>query len=407
MKRQDWSRRLRIAGISGVIGLAVIALAVIALQPRAVTVEVAAVRRGPLEVAISAEGRTRIHDRFVIAAPVTGKLARIELHRGDMVGAGSTVSLIESLPLEPLDPRQRGGGEARLLAAEAARREAEALVEKERAAGGQALRDRQRAERLVESGDLPRQEFERLASVEAVGRQQLVAALSRAQMAVAEVDAARAALRSLPARGVNGGAAASRTETIPVRSPVTGRVLKLYEESERVVTAGTPLIEVSNPATLELVIEVLSTDAVTIRPGTRMSIDRWGGDHPLSATVRLIEPAAFTRVSALGVEEQRVNIIADLHERPETLGDGYRIEARIIVWENPEVLLVPVSALFRQDEDWAVYVAAGSRAILRKVRIEHRGDKDAELLEGLAAGDRVIIHPAVELSNGTRIATKP
>lgn len=401
MKRLGWRVLLW-----PVVILAAIATALVGLRPRAVTVEIAEIRRGPLEVAISAEGRTRIHDRFIIAAPVTGKLARIELHRGDMVSVGSTISRIESLPLVPLDPRQRSGAEARLAAAEAANREAAALVEKERSSNEQLKRDRQRAERLVESGDLARQEFERLTSAEAAGRQQLVAAISHAQMAVAEVRAAQAALLSLPSPTAAGIASGTRIEQIPVRSPVTGRVLRLFEESERVVSAGTPLIEISNPGTLELVIEVLSTDAVAIRPGARVSIDRWGGDHALRATVRMIEPAAFTRISALGVEEQRVNVIADLAERPETLGDGYRIEAGIVVWESPDVLKAPVSALFRQDDGWAVYVISGSRALLRKVRIDHRGEKEAELLEGLTEGDKVIIHPAVDLTNGQRIRLK-
>lgn len=380
----------------------VIAAVSLALRPRPMLVEVATIGSGRLETTIPAEGRTRIHDRFVVAAPVTGRLKRIDLHRGDEVARAGIIALIEPAPLDPLDPRQRGVAEARLAAAEAASREAEALIARERTALGQTRRERQRAAELVESGDLPRQEFERLGSAVAAGDQQLLAAEARARVAAAEVEAARAALRSLGSTD----SIDRRTETIAVRSPVGGRVLRLYEESERVVTAGTPLIEISNPSTLELVIEVLSSDAVRIRPGAEVIIERWGGDHPLRGTVRLIEPSAFTKVSALGIEEQRVNIVADLLERPEGLGDGYRVESRIVVYRADQSLKVPLSALFRQEEKWAVYIIDGGVAALRPVTIGQRSETEAELVSGVERGARVILHPPGDLRPGIRVAVK-
>lgn len=397
-------------GIGGLL-----AVAILGLRPEPLVVETALVSRGMMQTTVSAGGRTRIQDRFVIAAPVAGKLARLRLRRGDQVAAGALITWIESRPLEPLDPRQRGMAEARLAAAGAARREAEAVVEQARISLSQRERDRQRGERLVESGDLARQEFEQLCSAETAERQQLAAALSRARMAAAESEAARAALLSLSADGLpadldNGEG--GRLERIAVRSPISGRVLRLHEESERVVAAGTPLIEISNPATLELVIEVLSTAAVGLRPGARVIVDRWGGPNPLEATVRLIEPSAFTKVSALGIEEQRVNVIADLAERPEGLGDGFQIEARLVVSETPETLKVPLSAIFREEggaraeDGWATLIVEGARARRRRIRIGRSNEREAEVLEGLSEGMKVIIYPPTELVDGGRISEK-
>lgn len=384
---------------------ALITLVLLGLRPEPVVVETALVSRGVMRTTVSAGGRTRIHDRFVIAAPVSGKLARLQLRRGDEVAAGALITRIESRPLEPLDPRQRGMAEARLTAAEAAQREVDALVEKARIALNQSERDRQRGERLVESGDLARQEFERLCSAETAERQQLAATLARARMAAAETEAARAALLSLPGNGREQDR--EPVAQVEVRSPISGRVLRLHEESERVVAAGTPLLEISNPATLELVIEVLSTDAVGLRPGARVIVDRWGGSTTLLATVRLIEPSAFTKVSALGIEEQRVNVIADLTERPEGLGDGFQIEARLVVSETPDTLRVPLSAVFREEDGWAVLIVDGARARHRRVILGRSNEREAEVIEGLKEGMKVIIYPPSELTDGGQIEEKP
>ncbi len=379
--------------------VAVVVLGALALRPKPLPVEVATIGVGPLQVTVPAEGKTRVHDRFIIAAPVSGKLERIMLHRGDQLVAGAVITRIEALPLDPLDPRQKATAEARLSAAQAAKQEADALTEKERAEYTQAQRNRERAERLVETGDIPKQEFEQLCSLETAAGQQLAAALSRAKAAAAEVEVARASLLSLETSRHE----QAKTEIVPVRAPVSGRILKLYEESERVVTAGTPLIEVSNPSNLEMVIDVLSTDAVKIRPGAMVLIDRWGGENTLRGTVRSIEPSAFTKISALGVEEQRVNVIADFIERPESLGDGYHVETRIVIWESDHVLLVPLSALFRRQEGWGVFVVENGIARLREISIDHRGDREAEVTQGLASGESVILHPGNEITDGLRV----
>ncbi|NBO65267.1 MAG: HlyD family efflux transporter periplasmic adaptor subunit [Acidobacteria bacterium] len=378
----------------------------ITLRPRPVEVEVATIGEGELVTAISAEGRTRVRDRFIVAAPVTGRLRRIELHRGDKVKVDQAVALIDPVPLNPLDPRQSGVAEARLAAAEAAQREAEALISREQASLNQARRELRRGELLVESGDLPRQELERISSNATAGEQLLIAAQARSRITAAEVEAARSALRSLSTEiGPN-----PTTAALSVRSPVAGSVLRLLEESERVVSAGTPLIEISNPSTLELVIEVLSSDAVRVSPGAEVIVERWGGDHVLHGSVRMIEPSAFTRTSALGIEEQRVNIIADLVERPENLGDGYRIETRIVIARIERTLKVPLSSLFRQNEGqneaWMVFAIERSRAQPRLVTIGNRSESDAQVLAGLTVGTPVILFPPSDLQPGARVTGK-
>ncbi len=381
------------------------AAAFFGLRPQPVAVESAVAVRGELQTTINAEGRTRVRDRFVVAAPVGGRLSRLRLRRGDRVARGSVVATIEAPPLEPLDPREQGVVEARLTAAQAARREAEAMVARQLTTLAQAERERQRAERLVETGDLSRQEFERWCNVEAAGREELTAARSRQAIAAAEVEAARAALLTNNGRG--GAGRPRQSARIEVTSPIDGRVLRLYEESERVVAAGAPLLEISNPETLELVIEVLSTDAVRLRPEMPVIVERWGGDQPLQGKVRVIEPTAFTRISALGIEEQRVNVIADLPERPGTLGDGYRIEARIIVNQLPDVLKLPLGALFREGDDWAVYLIEKGRAHRRLVSLGQRGEREAEVTAGLREGQRVIQRPPRELRDGDRVTELP
>lgn len=398
MAQIRWRRERWVVGTILGMTIVIIGLVIFLRQP-AVTVETGSVEYGELRTLITAEGRTRIHDRFVVAAPVTGQLERIELHRGDEVVLGSIIARIQPPSAIPLDARQLGVAEARLSAAEAAWREAEALVGRERTALSQVRRERQRAGQLIESGDLPRQEFERLTTAESAGEQQLLAAQARTRAALAEVEAARAALIATGREAASG----HKVEAVTIRAPVGGRLLKLYEESERVVTAGTPLLEISNPETLELVIEVLSSDAVRIRPGAGVIGDRWGGDRQLRGTVRVIEPSAFTRTSALGIEEQRVKIIADLVERPEGLGDGYRVEAGIIVYQTPRALKVPLSSLFRDGNNWAVYVVDGDRATLQPVRIGQRSETETEILDGLSAGTRVILHPPNDLTPGGQI----
>ncbi len=384
-----------------ILAVGVIAALSVALRPKVLPVESARVTRGSLEQTIDAEGKTRVHDRFIIAAPVTGRMARINLHRGDKVERMSVITTINPLPLNPLDPRQYAEANARVSSAQSVQREAQAMVERTRVECDQARRERQRIEKLIETGDASRQEFERVRNAESVCQQQLEAARFKVSAASSEVEAARAAL--IP----NGNQRTTQPSApVVVRSPVAGRVLSLIEESERVVTAGAPLIELSNPANLEIVIDVLSTDAVRITPGTPVRILNWGGNGSLRAQVRLIEPSAFTKISALGIEEQRVNVIADFIDPTGPLGDGYRIEAAIIVWRSDDVLQAPSSALFRDGDRWSVFVIENGIARQVDIEIGHRTPLAVEVLKGLQEGAEVIVHPTNDLSAGIRVEAR-
>ncbi|HQR32912.1 MAG TPA: efflux RND transporter periplasmic adaptor subunit [Blastocatellia bacterium] len=390
---------LRIAGMILIVGAAVVAVTV-ALRPTPIRVEVARVERGSLQVTIDAEGKTRVRDRFVVAAPVTGKLARIELKRGNTVARDEIVARIDPLPLTPLDPRQLAEAKGRVAAAEQLRNEANAVVEHARADCEQARREFARAEKLIETGDVSSQEFERARNAEQTCRQQLDAARFRSAAAASDVEVAKAALIAVEQSGPSG-----KTATVIVRAPVAGRVLRVAEENERVVMAGTPLVELSN-TTLEIVIDVLSTDAVKITPGAKVLIEGWGGDKSLQARVRLIEPSGFTKVSALGVEEQRVNVVADFVDDPGSLGDGYRVEARLVLWESANVLRAPASALFRDGQNWSVFVTSQGQARTRKVEIGHRTAFDVEVIQGLSEGTEVIVHPNNQIADGARITLR-
>lgn len=390
---------LRIAVWILIVGAAVFAVT-IALRPTPIRVEVARVERGSLQVTIDAEGKTRVRDRFVVAAPVTGKLARIELKRGNTVAHDEIVARIDPLPLTPLDPRQLAEAKARVAAAEQLRNEANAVVEHARADCEQSRREFARAEKLIETGDVSSQEFERARNAEQTCRQQLDAARFRSAAAASDVEVAKAALIAVEQSGPSG-----KTATVIVRAPVAGRVLRVAEENERVVMAGTPLVELSN-TTLEIVIDVLSTDAVKITPGAKVLIEGWGGDKSLQARVRLIEPSGFTKVSALGVEEQRVNVVADFVDDPGSLGDGYRVEARLVLWESASVSRVPTSALFRDGQNWSVFVMNQGHARMRRVEIGHRTAFDVEVIQGLSEGTEVIVHPNNQIADGARITLR-
>lgn len=393
-KKTTW---MRIAFLIVALGVAGVAGA-IALRPSPVRVEVARVRCGQMRVTVDAEGKTRARDRFVIAAPVSGRLARINLHRGDGVSRDEVIAWIDPLPMAPLDPRQLAESKARVATAEQLRHEADAVVERARADCEQAGRERERAERLIETGDISRQDFERIRNATLTCQQQIEAAKYHARAAASEVEVAKAALIAVEQAGQSGASA-----TVFVRAPVSGRVLRVAEESERVVMAGAPLVELSNPS-LEIVIEALSVDAVKVKPGMPVLIEGWGGEQALEARVRLVEPSAFTKISALGIEEQRVNVIADFIEPDAPLGDGYRVEARIVIWEANEALKVPLSALFRSGQSWNVFVVENGLAKRREVETGHRTDFEVEVLNGLRDDESVIAHPSNLVADGVRVS---
>ena len=324
-------------------GLGLLVILGLGLRPRPAPVETARAAFGPLRATVSEEGKTRIRQRYVVASPVAGQLRRIPLKPGAILAADAVVAVIEPPAASPLDPRTRALAEAR-------RDAAQADLLKVRAAHALAEADLARVRKMY--------------AERTVSPQDLDAAQLRETNAARAVVAAEGALRGaeaeLTAPAPSGG-------PIEVRTPVAGRVLQVYQESERPVAAGTPLLEVGDPADLEVVIELLSRDAAALAPGARAELEQWGGARPLEARVRLVEPAAFTKISALGVEEQRANVVADivtpLAERA-SLGDNFRIEARVVVWETERTLKVPVSALFRRGTDWAAYVVRDGRAVL-------------------------------------------
>lgn len=375
------------------VGLAAVALAYgtfAVLRPAPVRVETAPATRRSLQVTVDEEGETRVRDRFVVAAPVEGRLARITLRAGDSVRAGTIVARVFPAPL---DARTREQALGRLNAAEDAQRSAAAAVAQARAAHAQAQRERTRAQKLAGENAIAAEARERIELEEVSRARDLESAEFRAQAAEHDVEVARAALA--------GGRA-----PIPIRSPVAGRILRIPEASERVVLAGTPLVEVGDPARLEIVADLLSADAVKVLPGAPLLVDGWGG-ATLRGRVRLVEPSAFTKVSALGVDEQRVHVIGDLLDRPPSLGDRYRVEIRIVIWRGDSILTVPASALFRHGDGWRVFVVQQGRARPRDVIVGHRTSLDAEILSGVTEGMPVIRYPSDRVKDGVRIATQP
>lgn len=390
-----WRRRLPLLG-----GALLVAAIAIGLWPRALPVESAVVSRGPLVVTVDEEGMTRVKHRYVVSAPVAGQLRRIDWKAGAEVEAGKTVlAVLETSGADFLDARTQAQAEARVHTAEANRDAANAQRTRARAAEKMFGAEFERAQRLRKDAVLSAQEFD-AAQMHAITSEQDARAAEFA-LKVAEFELEQA--RALVTRGQS---AAASAEPLVVTSPIGGRILRILQESARVVPAGFPLMEVGDPADLEVRIEVLSRDGVAIRPGARVMLDQWGGPEPLIARVRLVEPSAFTKISALGVEEQRVYVIADFVDPPEkraTLGDSYRVEARIVTWEGPSALRAPAGALFQRGGSWQTFVIGGGRAQLRTVKIGHTNGVQTEILEGLAEGDRVVVYPGDRVADGTRI----
>ena len=382
--------------VAAVAGIAV--LLALAFRPAALDVDIAAVQRGALQETLEQEGKTRMHDSFVLASPVAGRLKRIELHAGDPVKVGEIVATIDPVPLEP---QQRAALEARVQTAQELEREAAARVQRAEADSSQAKADLERATKLAAQGVIAREALEKAQTADKTANKELDAALFKSKAAASQVEEAKAALLATAAQDPAG------IKTVYLRSPVPGRILRLIEQSERVVGQGTPVVSIGYTPRLEIVADYLTTDAVKISPGMPALVEEWGGSKPIGARVRLVEPGAFTKISALGVEEQRVNVVLDFVSAPEQLGDAYRVEVRVITWQSPSVLKVPLSALFRRGDDWNVFIAETDRASRRNVKIGHRSDLEAEVLDGLREGERVIVHPGNELTDASRIRIRP
>lgn len=388
---------------------AVVALLLVLLvlfSPQSVSVDFDVVERGPIRVTVSDEGETRVRDVFVISASVAGLMRRVELETGDRVIANETViaRLEPSVPMF-LDQRAEAEANAAVDAANAARSFAVAQLR------------RAEAER-----DFAQSEFKRLsalASQQSISRNDLDSAERRAKTAIAAVAEARAALKmreseleQARARLLNPAQAkraAQDCECVLVRSPISGSVLRVLQKSEAIVSAGMPILEIGDPSNLEIKVELLSEDAVRVKPGQRALIEAWGGDQPLNGVVERVEPYGFTKVSALGIEEQRVNAIIDIDsplEEWQSLGHGYRVEPRIVVWESEDELRVPLSALFREGGRWAVFVDDDGTAELRFVEVGREDGRHAQILKGLSAGERIVLHPNDRIADGTRIEAR-
>lgn len=390
-----WRRRL-----PWLAGLMLIGLIIVGLWPRAIPVEVAAVTQGPLVVTVDEEGMTRVRHRHVITAPVAGQLRRIDWKAGAPVAAGQTVlAVLETGGADFLDARLLAQAEARVRAAEAAREAAKAQRDRVATAAKLYAADLTRARALRQDKVISAQEFDAVQMRSDASAQEQRAAEFSYLVAEHELQQAQALL----SRGQPGG---SHAEPLVITSPVGGRILRVMQESARMVPAGFPLMEVGDHTDLEVRIEVLSRDGVAIQPGARVQLEQWGGTEPLTARVRLVEPSAFTKISALGVEEQRVYVVADFVDPIEkrlTLGDSYRVEARIVVWENANALQAPSGALFQRGGAWRTFVIEGGQARSRTVKVGRGNGVQTEILDGLRAGDRVVVYPGDKVFDGTRV----
>jgi HlyD family secretion protein len=366
-----------------------IALLVGGFWPKPVPAEIAEVSVGTLRASVNEEGKTRIKQRYMVSAPVSGQLRRIPFKAGADVIAGQTiVALIDPVLPSLLDVRTRASTEAKRDTAVA-------------------NLDRAKSNRHFAASELSR--FEKLFASKTISLQELESAQLRESSAAKEQAAAESGLRQAEAElqelGLGSGTNAV-CPTTEIRAPSSGKVLRVFEENSRVVAAGTPLMEIGDPADLEVVIEVLSRDGAALRPEAKVEFEQWGGGVPMTGRVRMVEPAAFTKVSALGVEEQRVNVIADLLTPPEqrpSVGDNFRVEARIIVWEAADAVKVPAGALFRQSDQWATFLLVEGRAQLRTVKAGRSSGVEMQVLDGLKRGDKVILYPGSRVHAGQRV----
>ena len=388
------------------IATALITLLVWAFRPLPVLVETAPVTLGPLTVTIDNEGKSRVKDRYIVSAPLAGRLQRLALKPGDRVEAGKTlIAVIDATAPDLLNPRSLAEAAARVKAAEATVQRADSQIEQARIRLEFADRELDRITTTARSGASSQGDLETAQQRQRGAKEEIRAAEFASQVATFELEQARAALDFVqPA--TPGTSPPPRFEIL---APISGLVFRIFEESATVVSPSTKLLELADPTQLEVEVDLLTTRAVQIVPGTRMIIDHWGGPEPLEARVRVVEPSAFTKVSALGIEEQRVNVIGDFTSPPEaraTLGDGFRIEARLVIWEGTDILKVPTGALFRESGDWAVFVSENDRAILRPVTIGQRNDLEAQILTGLTPSETVLLYPNDQIQNGTRITTR-
>jgi HlyD family secretion protein len=390
----------------GAIGAVIAAAMFLATRPRPVPVDFVEVSRGEMAETLDHEGRTRVRERYVVSAPVAGRVLRIELRPGDRVAANRTVvATFAPAAASLLDARTRAEAQSHVRAAEAVLEQAKAQRDQVQVQAQHAAEERDRARNLEKIG-LMTTEARQAAEAEANGRQRALDAADAAVRAAAhEVEGARAMLVEPGSGAAAGGRAGT---TLLLRSPIDGVVLERHRESEAVVMQGEPLVTVGDTGALEVIADYLSTDAVRIKPGMRAMIDQWGGGQPLDAVIDRVEPAGFLKVSALGVEEQRVWVVLRINQPADArqLGDGYRVEARVVTWETRDAVRVPISALFRRGQGWAVFVEEGGKARERALKIGHRNGTFAEVLSGVSSGARVITYPPDGVADGTLVRSR-
>jgi len=387
-----------------IIIMIVVLLLIYGFLPQTQEVDIVSVTRGPLQITIEEEGRTRLKERFVISAPTAGYMRRINAKVGDPVKKGQIVALLDALQSQALDPRSRATAEATVSAAEAS---LNAAIERERVATADADYTEQRLERLkalYEKGSIAKDQFDQTDSEAKKAHAGQRSANAAVNVARAELERAKITLQNFTSVKRTG-----RQDAVAVASPVSGNVFRIYRESEGTVNVGEPLMDIGDVKNLEVRVEVLSSDAVKIKKETVVLFKRWGRDDPLTGSVRMVEPAGFTKVSSLGVEEQRVLVIVDITSPPDqwrVLGDGYRLEAHFIVWEGKDILQVSASALFRSGKDWAVFVDEKGKARRRMVEVGQRNGLTAEIISGLKENEMVVAYPEDSISDGTKIKAK-
>jgi HlyD family secretion protein len=376
---------------------ALVAIVALALKPTVLPVEAATLSKGPMQVTIDEEGRTEVKRRYIVSAPLAGKLLRIALEAGDPVAEGAVLARLVPADAPLIDPRSRAESEARLHAAEAQAAQASANVARAQVDNASAHDDLARKQKLAKGAAISAHDLDVAESDAAARVQDLASAQFGAKVAEHNLAEARAAL----ARGRSG-----RLDELDVVAPAAGRVLRVMHQSEGVVSAGTELLEVGDPSALEITSDLLSSQAVRVKPGMPAFIDHWGGDKPLEARVRSVDPSGFTKLSALGVEEQRVRVVLDLASPPSewrALGDHYRVEVHIIAWQSDSVLRAPTAALFRRGPAWAAFAIESGRARLRTLTLGEQSPDEAEVLSGAHPGDPLILRPPESLHDGARV----
>jgi HlyD family secretion protein len=396
------SLRRKILVISVILIVAI--LLIYGFLPKTQTVDIVSVTRGPLQITIEEEGRTRLKERFTISAPMAGYMRRINVKVGDPVNKGQIVAVLEPLQSQSLDPRSRATAQASVTSADATLM---AAIERERVAKADAGYVEKRLERLralYAKGSIAKDQFDQIDSEAQKARAMQNSAAAEVNVAKSELERAKITLHNFTVVKRNG-----KNDAVAVSVPLSGAVFKVYRESEGAVNIGEPLIDIGDVKNLEVRVEVLSSDAVKIKKGTPVLFKRWGRDEPLTGIVRLVEPAGFTKISSLGVEEQRVLIIVDITSPPQKwniLGDGFRMEAHFIIWEEKNILQVPTSALFRSGTGWAVFVAEKGKARKRLVEVGQRNGLAAEILSGLKEKEKVVAYPEDSISDGTKIQAR-